>query len=330
MNRLKQLKAAVLVLVLCFVLPVWADDSKAPAKPDKQQDKRPDKAQEPKPDKPAKPKVGIFTTTFTERSPQSDPKRMSKVTRWSARSMPKYKVADHTFQMVVPKDYDGSEPYGLLVFIHPNNKISLERFYGKTLQKVLAKQKLIWVSYSDAGNPVMPNIRIGLALDAVHNVSKAYRINTGRVYLSGLSGGGRMTCLGGIYYPQIFRGLVPIVGTLYFRDVKLSDDPKLRALIPEKRMPPNGVFPRGLIPPRPSMLRAMKERQRWALLAGEKDYNMPEMRAHFEQGFKQDGFKHAHYLEVPKMPHTYPDAAWYEKAIVLLDKPLKQKQKRKK
>ena len=175
--------------------------------------------------------AGTFITTFTERSPLSDADRMSVVAGWPRESMPAYDIADHEFQLVVPKAYDGSEPYGLLVFIHPNDDISLDRFYGKMLRDVLAKHKLIWVSYSKAGNAVMPNIRMGLALDAVHNVSKQYRIDDRRVYVSGLSGGGRMTCMAGLYYPKVFRGAIPIVGTLYFRDVKLPEDPELLGLM---------------------------------------------------------------------------------------------------
>lgn len=267
-------------------------------------------------------KTGIFKAEFDERSPLSDPDRMSAVAGWQRESMPAYDIDDHAFQLVVPKAYDGSEPYGLLVFIHPNNDISLDRFYGRVIREVLAKHKLIWVSYSGAGNAVLPNIRMGLALDAVHNASKRYNIDGRRVYLSGLSGGGRMTCMAGLYYPQVFRGAIPIVGTLYFRDVNLPDDPDLLALMKGSKLPANAVWRRGLIPPRAKALREMKKNQRWVLLAGEKDFNMPQMRAHFEQGFERDAFEYAHYLEVKGMGHTYPDAKWFEQAIEKLDQPI--------
>ena len=264
-------------------------------------------------------KTGVFTTTFDDRSPHSKLDAMVKITRWSRETTPDYDLADHTFQLIVPKDYDGSEAYGLLVFIHPNNTIDTKRFYGQVIKEVLAKHKLIWVSYDKAGNDVLPNVRLGLALDAVHNVVKQYRIDEERVYVSGLSGGGRMTCMAGIYYPQVFTGAVPIVGTLYFRDVKLPEDPELRALI--KPEPPEGVtaWPRALFKPSNKTLVKMKQQQRWVLLAGETDYNMPQMRAHFEQGFERDGFERAHYLEVKGMGHNYPDAKWYGRALTLLE-----------
>lgn len=263
--------------------------------------------------------TGLFTTTFDERSSYSVLDEMIKITRWSRDSVPDYDLADHTFQMIVPKDYDGTEAYGLLVFIHPNNTIDTKRFYGQAIKELLAKRKMIWVSYDKAGNDVLPNVRLGLALDAAHNVAKRYRIDEDRVYVSGLSGGGRMTCMAGIYYPQVFKGALPIVGTLYFRDVKLPEDPALRALI--KPDPPEGVtsWPRTLFKPTNKQLARMKREQRWVLLAGETDYNMPQMRAHFEQGFERDGFELAHYLEVKGMGHNYPDAKWYERALALLD-----------
>ena len=263
--------------------------------------------------------TGIFTKTFDQRSPLSDPGEMIKITRWPEDKLRDYKIADHTFQLVVPEDYDGSEAFGLVVFIHPNNAINTERFYGKTIQDVLAKHNMIWVSYNNAGNDVMPNVRLGLALDAVHNMTQNFRIDADRVYVSGLSGGGRITCMAGIYYPQVFTGAVPIVGTLYFRDVKLPEDEALRALI--KPEPPKGasVWPRGLLQPSARRLAQMKKQQRWVLLAGELDYNMPQMRAHFEQGFQRDGFALAQYFEVKGMGHNYPEAKWYDKALELLE-----------
>lgn len=272
-----------------------------------------------------KSKTGIFTARFSERSPHSEMKRVADLTGWPFEQLQDYEIADHTFQMVVPERYDGSEAYGLLVFIHPNDAISLDRFYGRTLKRVLAKHKLIWVSYSNAGNRVLSNVRMGLALDAVHNVKQNYRIDKQRIYVSGMSGGGRLTCMTGLCFPKVFTGAIPLVGTLYFRDVDLIDDPKLMALIPKARVPADQIWRRSLRPPDAKQLECMTQSQRWVLLAGEKDFNMPEMRAHFEQGFKRDGFKHAHYVEVPRMGHVYPKAKWYDKAFTLLDAPLKEK-----
>lgn len=264
-------------------------------------------------------KTGAFHAAFDQRSPLTDPQTMVKVTRWPIERMSDYAITDHTFQIIVPKDYDGSKAYGLLVFIHPNNTVNLDRFYGRVIEDVLAKHQLIWVSYNNAGNDVLPNVRLGLAIDAVHNMTKRYRIDDTRVYVSGLSGGGRMTCMAGIYYPQVFTGAVPIVGTLYFRDAKLPEDPALRSLI--RPAPPEGasVWPRGLLKPSAKTLAKMKKQQRWVLLAGENDYNMPQMRAHFEQGFERDKFERAHYLEVKGMGHNYPDAQWYDRALALLE-----------
>lgn len=297
----------LIILLVAFTSPVVASAEDAAAE-----------------SKPA-PRTGIFTAEFTERSPHSDPDRMATIAHWDRDQMPEYKVADHTFQLVVPKDYDGSEAYGVLVFIHPNNDVSLDRFYGRTIQDLLTKHKLIWVSYSDAGNPVLPNIRLGLALDAVHNVQKRYRIDDQRVYVSGLSGGGRMTCYAGIYYPEVFTGAIPIVGTNYFKQVKVPNDPTQLALLREQPKTENAFWPQRLFEPSKRQLKLMTAEQRWVLLAGEKDFNMPEMRAHYEQGFKPDGFEHAHYLEVPGMGHEYPDAEWFDKALALLDKPLIEK-----
>lgn len=82
---------------------------------------------------------------------------MLKITRWPRDKTKDDDLSDHTFQLIVPKAYDGSKPFGLLVFIHPNNTIDIDRFYGRVIEDVLAKHALIWVPYNNAGNDVMPN-----------------------------------------------------------------------------------------------------------------------------------------------------------------------------
>lgn len=279
----------------------------------------------PPPDDPDAPRTGIFNTTFTQRSPLSSRERMAEVGRWNPQQLTDWDIETIEFQMVVPDAYTGEEPFGLLVFIHPSDNIFATDprrfFFGRVIAEVLAEHKLIWVSFDEAGNPVLPNKRMGLALDAVHNVSAQYNIDPRRVYVSGMSGGGRMTCMSAVYYPQVFTGAVPIVGSLYFREVPVPDDPAQRRLLREQPGE-NAVWGPRLVPPRRSVLERMQREQRWVLLTGDEDFNMPEMRSHFEHGFERDGFEHAHYLEVPGMAHSYPDADWFERAIVLLDAPL--------
>ena len=250
---------------------------------------------------------------------------MAEVGHWRAQQLTEWDINEIEFQMVVPDGYTGEEPYGLLVFIHPSDDITAIEprrfFFGRVIEDVLAEHKLIWVSFDEAGNPVLPNKRMGLALDAVHNVTQHFNIDERRIYISGMSGGGRMTCMSAIYYPQIFTGAIPIVGSLYFNEVPIPDDPAQRRLLREQPGE-NAVWGARLIPPQRRELDRMKREQRWVLLTGAEDFNMPEMRSHFEHGFKHDGFQHAHYLEVPRMGHSYPDADWFERAIVLLDAPL--------
>jgi len=270
----------------------------------------------------SQPRTGAYEMKFSERSPGSNPQSMAKIAHWPLEQIKDYDLADHSFQVVVPEAYDGSEAYGLIVFIHPNERVTLENLYARSIADSLANQKLIWVSFDKAGNTVLSNVRMGLALDAVHNLVKQYRINEDRVYVSGLSGGGRLSCMSAIYYPQVFKGAIPIVGSMYFRDVKLPQDPELRRLIRADGLEGKTVWPRGLIEPGRRILDAMKSDQRWVLITGDKDFNMPEMRAHFEQGFERDGFEHVTYMEIQGMGHEYPDAVAFDKAITLLDEPL--------
>lgn len=271
------------------------------------------------------PREGTFTTHFQERSPHSALDQLARVGNWDVNQLPDWDLEEIEFQLIVPEQYTDDGSYGLLVFIHPVSEITATDprsfFYGRVLEEVLAKHKLIWVSFDAAGNPVLPHKRMGLALDAVHNVTRDYEIDPRRVYLSGTSGGGRMTCMTAIYHPEIFTGAIPIIGTLYFRQVPVPDDPELRKLLHEQPGE-NAVWPQQLVRPDRRRLERMALEQRWVLLAGSEDYNMPQMRTHFELGFARDNFRHAHYLEVPGMGHDYPEPQWFERAIVLLDAPL--------
>src|ERR1700759_4631196 len=156
---------------------------------------------------PSETKTGDFQLTFKERSPYSARTEIDK-------RMPYFKPGDYdlsveSFEAYVPGTYKpGGAQYGLLVFINSGDD-------GKNngnFKPLLDKYHIIWISANKAGNDRLTLHRIGLALDAVHNMKKLYNIDTDRIYLSGISGGGRASSLLMPAYPDVFSGSLYLIG----------------------------------------------------------------------------------------------------------------------
>jgi len=257
--------------------------------------------------RPAATQTGAFSLQFTERSPESDLGKIKARMHWERvdQPMPDYDLAKETFSVYVPPAYDGSEAYGLFVFVSPSES---GRVMGRW-EEVLAKRKLVWIGADGAGNFAQLWRRMGLVLDAAHNMSKRYKIDENRVYLGGFSGGGRTSSRMGVVWADVFDGAMPMGGCDFYKTVTLPSSPELQW---------RGKY---LAPPR-NLLNEAKKRSRYVILVGAEDYNREQAREILRQGFLRDGFLHAHYLEMPDTGHSPPSAEWFERGIELLDAPL--------
>lgn len=108
------------------------------------------------------------------------------------------------WEVFVPEQYDPDNPPGLLVFISPGNSGRIPRGWSK----VARTRNLIWVAANHSGNKVQVARRIGFAILAAGVVDERYEIDASRIYLSGFSGGARVSGLVASYYPQLFRGAI--------------------------------------------------------------------------------------------------------------------------
>ncbi|MBV8881331.1 MAG: hypothetical protein JO332_15300, partial [Planctomycetaceae bacterium] len=154
----------------------------------------------------AEAKTGNFTTSFTERHPLST---LEEMTRRHPHLKPSdYKLADESYGVSVPASYKPGVPYGLLVFIQAGDSGDCEPNFAGLLEK----HRLIWIAANKSGNNRLTPARMGLALDAVHNMKKLYTIDPDRVYLSGVSGGGRVSSFLAPAYPDVFKGVMYLIG----------------------------------------------------------------------------------------------------------------------
>ena len=147
--------------------------------------------------------------------------------------------------------------------------------------------------------------RFALALDAAAGMKKRYAADEDRVYVAGLSGGGRAASMVAPMYPDLFRGGLYIVGVNYWKELPVADDPE-------------SVWKAQFNEPPAEQLKLGKSRSRFVLLTGGKDFNRDQTRATWLEGYGKDGFEHVTYLEAPGMEHALPSAEWFEKAVEAL------------
>lgn len=245
-------------------------------------------------------RTGQFDAALPLRSPESDPVRWKErfqfgpsLERWN------YDLAQESYSLYVPDDYDPEgEPYGVIVWISPFDDGSVP----PELREVLDAHRMIWIGPYNAGNSRHLFQRAGLAIDAAENVRSHYHVDPERIFVSGLSGGGRMAAMLAIDYPEIFAGGYPIIGVTTYLSIPLESAPGL--LVP--------TFP----PPSEDLLDRAKH-QPMVILTGSGDFNREECRLTYE-AYVREGFAGVHYLEIDGMAHEMPSAEAFGRGINLL------------
>jgi hypothetical protein len=209
---------------------------------------------------------------------------------------------DPTYEMYVPPDYAPGRPFGLLVWVGASG---FGRVPGEWT-KVLDEHHLIWVGPNNIGNDIPVLRRTYVTLEAVRQAKLHYTIDDERVYVSGISGGGRVASHAAILAADVFAGGFYVVGCDFWKAVPAGG----------KRYYP-GFWRR----PDTKLLRRARSTGRYVLLTGSDDFNRESTERTYD-AYVADKFAHATYLEVPGMGHTHPDGEWFAKGIEALDEPL--------
>ena len=248
----------------------------------------------PMPVKPGQRTPVQFKETIPQNSNEQYQMRMSAPEAPAA-----YDISQETFELLLPRNYKETEPHGLFVWISPGPKPDLSPDW----EKVLADSKLIFVSALNSGNNRETPDRIRLAVEASHHLRQWFNVDPQRVYISGHSGGARVASMIGVAYADMFSGAACFMGVNFFRDTEGKD----------------GTFYERRYVPHPEIAILAQQHGRFALVTGEKDSNLINTKAVFEQGFKAQGFKGARLFEIPNQGHNRPDGRWLEKVIRFLD-----------
>src|SRR3954462_9404234 len=165
---------------------------------------------------PAEPGA-VVHVQFSDQSPLSPAEAQNKRYRLTVTDAHRYKLAEESFELRVPEQTATDQPYGILVWVSPSNRGAPPRDW----QPMLDKLHLIWISANKSGNERGMGVRMGLAIDAVYNLKKQYKIDENRVYVSGMSGGAKMASVLGVAYPDVVTGEIPICGVTYYRNITL-------------------------------------------------------------------------------------------------------------
>jgi dienelactone hydrolase len=240
------------------------------------------------------PRTGIYQVSFTERSPESAYERMAaRYGSWKPTPDPEevYRIEDEPFDVNVPADYDGTVAYGLIV--HTDAGSTGNPYVYKDL---MGPHKLIWIGAAKVPNERRVACRWGLALDAVWNMTRRYRIDPKRIYATGMSGGGRCASMIAPTYADVFTG-----GALYVVGCNAPQWPD------EKKIG--------------KPIHELAIGHRFAFLTGEKDFNRQDTKSVLE-AYKGAGFKHVELFDTPGMGHEFAPPEVFGKAIDSVDAPL--------
>ncbi|MCM8536982.1 MAG: prolyl oligopeptidase family serine peptidase, partial [Lentisphaeraceae bacterium] len=200
-----------------------------------------------------------------------------------------------SWEVYVPENYNPSKPSGILSYISPGNGGKLP---GKW-KELMDKHNLIWIAANNSGNfyqndkkkPYYNYWRTLLSLEGVTRIKAAYKIDSDRVFLSGFSGGGRVSSYLITERPEVYKGAIFICGCNTWSN-KLD-----RKILKEAA---KGYY---------------------VHLTGTKDFNLPGTKS-VHNFYKKNGFKdNSKLMIIDGLGHSTPDTADYDTAIQFLDTP---------
>lgn len=249
---------------------------------------------------------GLYTATFTKPFPEGTMKdiydRLQLDKPPHLKRDDRINLAEEQFELYVPEDYDPATPYGLVVWIDASDSGVIPMHW----RSVLDQNRLIWVGAKNSGNDRgIQERRIPLALEAMYNARLLFAIDPKRVYLAGISGGGRVVSRMVFSYADLFTGGIFVIGADAWEDVPVLDKPGY-------------VWPKDFPEPRSKYMNSARKDNRYVMLTGDLDMNRGEMQSIYDHVYSR-ALRHVVFYQVPNMGHDQPPSQWFDKAIRYLD-----------
>jgi predicted esterase len=210
------------------------------------------------------------------------------------------KPDDELYRVRLPKDFNPDFPAGVLVWISPMPDGRIPRIF----EPICDKLGLIAIGVDSNGNKRSITDRLQNHLDSIETVADRYRIDRQRIYLTGMSGGGRCSSIMQMCFPELFAGAVPIVGLDTYHNAPTGD--------PGKYWPARFAKPAG-------RWMTMLKARRIAAITGTADFNEPEMVIRQEL-LERDGIDMRLDI-IDGMAHTMPTSEQFSSALDWVDQP---------
>ena len=188
-----------------------------------------------------------------------------------------------SWEIYVPQSYRAEQPAGLMVYISPSRSAEIPRRW----KSVMDQHNLVWVAARRSGNRVSVARRAVYALLAPTVIGNRYKIDRERIYLTGLSGGGRVASMVATEYAHLFKGAIYNCGVNFW-----------------KQHPPERF--------------EQIKQNHYVFITGTMDHAL-EMTKKVHRQYLRSGVENSKLVVVRKMTHRNPDARDLDQAIQYLD-----------
>ncbi|MFG0314148.1 MAG: prolyl oligopeptidase family serine peptidase, partial [Phycisphaerales bacterium] len=209
-------------------------------------------------------------------------------------------LGEETCHVRLPRDFDPRRASGVLVWISPTPSGRIPDVLGPACDEL----GLIAVGVDRNGNKREITDRLQNHLDSIETLAQRARIDRERIYLTGMSGGGRCSGILLLAFPDVFAGAVPIVGLDTYHNA------------PTGRR--GQYWPSTVGKPAGKWMRLLRTR-RIRSITGSADFNEPEMVV--RTGLLQEDGCDAEIDVIEGMAHTMPNASQFERALDWVDEP---------
>ncbi|MFZ4573720.1 MAG: hypothetical protein ACOYN0_04940 [Phycisphaerales bacterium] len=212
---------------------------------------------------------------------------------------PVRRLEDERFTVRLPAGYKPREATGLLVWVNAGTSHDLpDEFYPW-----LDRNGFVLIGAFNIGNSRPAADRYQLALDMVETARRGFVIDENRVYVTGISGGGRISSHLWMGWPEVFKGAAPIVGLGFYEPLPAG---KGKTYTPDYDKPQDPQLNLVLAHP-------------IAPISGPLDFNYPHIKPCTEL-MRLHGFK-AKFIDVPEMGHSLPPPERFAEAMDWIDEP---------
>lgn len=209
-------------------------------------------------------------------------------------------LTKETVHIRTPRNFNPNAPLGILVWISPTPDGRIPPMFEPALDQL----NLVAVGASNAGNQRELSDRLQLMLDAIETARNRMTLDESRIYVTGMSGGGRCAAILQLAMPDTFAGAIPIVGLDSYHLVPTGNG--------------NSKWPARIGRPPAKVFATLKQR-RIRAITGDQDFNEPEMsrRARMMQS---DGID-IRLDVIAGMAHVMPTPKQFADALEWVDEP---------